>query len=310
MPIFRPRHNQQKKSNTRPRARFGIALVGAALIALAGCGGSGSGSSSGSGNGADAGASGNKNLDLIQPGTLTSASSGEYRPFSYFDDGGKLVGFDKDISDAVAKQMGLKSDTKTGEFATLIGGIQSNRYDVIIGSMTPTPKREKAVSFSNGYYTSGAQLFVQKSSSCTDPKSLKAATIGVASGTTYEDFLKDKKWVASTKTYASDVVALKDLSTGRLDGVGRPAAMHDRRADADGEGLGFFRIGHQCRELLVHVWPFPVQDRALGQIRQIAFQLGQLAVQDKSDTDEGAVVEPAQRLSPPLLLDRGPRRDL
>ncbi len=206
--IFRLR-NGHKTSPTRIRARFAIALGGAALVALTGCGGGGS----------DTGSSGGNDLKLITEGTLTSASSGEYRPFSYVDEGGKLVGFDKDISDAVAKQMGLKSDTKTGEFSTLIGGIQSHRYDVIIGSMTPTKKRENAVSFTDGYYTSGAQLFVQQSSSCTDPESLKAATIGVASGTTYEDFLKDKKWVASTKTYASDVVALKDLSTGRLDGV-------------------------------------------------------------------------------------------
>ena len=188
-----------------------LAASGAMILALAACGGSDDKAGSG-------GSAGGADLGLVTDGTLTSASSGEYRPFSFKEDG-KLVGFDKDISDAVAKQMGLKSDPKTGEFDTLIQGVQSNRYDVVIGSMTPTPKREEVVAFTDGYYTSGAQAFVQDSSDCTDPAKLKKATVGVARGTTYADFLKDKPWVGEVKTYASDVTALGDLGTGRLDAV-------------------------------------------------------------------------------------------
>ena len=187
-----------------------VAAAGLMIMGLAACGGGDEATPGGEGGGED--------LGLITEGSLTSASSGEYRPFSFKQDG-KLVGFDKDIADAVSKEMGLKSETKTGEFDTLIQGVQSNRYDVVIGSMTPTEKREKAVSFTDGYYTSGAQAFVQESSDCTDPTKLKKATVGVARGTTYADFLEGKGWVGEVKTYASDVTALEDLSNGRLDAV-------------------------------------------------------------------------------------------
>lgn len=202
-------HQRRKKG---PRAVIAVAAASLMIMGLAACGG-GDETTGGSSEGG-----GGEDLGLITEGTLTSASSGEYRPFSYKEDG-KLVGFDKDIADAVAKEMGLESDTKTGEFDTLIQGVKTNRYDVVIGSMTPTDKRKEQVSFTDGYYTSGAQAFVQDSSDCTDPSKLKKATVGVARGTTYADFLEGKAWVGEVKTYASDVTALEDLGTGRLDAV-------------------------------------------------------------------------------------------
>ncbi|MDO5495733.1 MAG: transporter substrate-binding domain-containing protein, partial [bacterium] len=63
--------------------------------------------------------------------------SGEYQPFSYFE-GNTLTGFDYDIGAAVAEEMGLEIQGETAPFSSLIGGVQANRYDVIIGSMTPT----------------------------------------------------------------------------------------------------------------------------------------------------------------------------
>ncbi|HET8600177.1 MAG TPA: transporter substrate-binding domain-containing protein [Segeticoccus sp.] len=203
MPIRR-QHDHQQGTRTGGR-RWRAAAIGAAgALALSACGGGGAQSASGG--------------SLIKKDTLTVAMSGQFRPFS-FHENGKLTGFDYDIGQAIAQQMGLTYAPKTAEFDSLIQGVQSNRYDVIIGSMTPTPKREKAVDFTNGYYSSGAQMFVRKGSDCTDPAQMQNPTIGVARGTTYQDYLSDQKWVGGTKTYASDVTALVDLSKGRMDGV-------------------------------------------------------------------------------------------
>lgn len=189
----------------RLRTWSAFAVAGVTMVALAGCG-------------SDDGGGSSSEAKLIEEGTLIAASSGEYRPFSYFEDG-KLVGFDKDIADAVGKAAGLEVKTETGTFDTLIQGVQSNRYDVIIGSMTPTEKRDNAVDFTDGYYTSGAQMFVREGSDCTDPKKMDEPTIGVARGTTYQEYLEGEGWAGNVKTYASDVTALGDLATGRLDGV-------------------------------------------------------------------------------------------
>lgn len=204
---MRIRRQQDHHRTTAPVRRLGqAAAIGAvAALALSACGGSSAAQTESGGQ-------------LIKEGTLTVAMSGAFRPFSFHQDG-KLTGFDHDIGQAIAQQMGLEYAPKTGAFDTLIQGVQSNRFDVIIGSMTPTEKRDKAVDFTNGYYSSGAQMFVRKDSSCTNPTQMDKPTIGVARGTTYEEFLSDKDWVGDIKTYESDVTALVDLSKGRMDGV-------------------------------------------------------------------------------------------
>ena len=88
--------------------------------------------------------------------------SGLYKPFNYKENDGKLVGFDVEIGEALAKKMNMKATPVTNPWETLIQGLQAKKYDVILGSMAITEERLKAVSFSNPYYRSGAQIFVAK----------------------------------------------------------------------------------------------------------------------------------------------------
>src|SRR5690606_26656651 len=117
-----------------------------------------------------------------------------------FFEGNELTGFDHDIALAVGEEMGLEVKTETGTFDSLIQGVKSKRYDVLIASMTPTEKREKAVDFTDSYYSSGATMFVRNDSDCEDPTAMDSPTVGVASGTTYQDFLEGEDWVGDIRT--------------------------------------------------------------------------------------------------------------
>jgi polar amino acid transport system substrate-binding protein len=156
---------------------------------------------------------------LVTPGQLTFAMSGQYRPFNYFDKDGKLAGFDVDMGNEIAKKLGLKPNPVTGPFDSLVAGLSSKRYDVIIGSMSPTAARKKQVDFTKDYYDSGAQLFVKKDSSIASVSDLRNATVGVTLGTTFEAFAKTQPGVKSVRTYPSDNQALTELANGRLDAV-------------------------------------------------------------------------------------------
>lgn len=184
-----------------------IGVAAAAALALSACGDDG---------GSEAGGE----PQLVEDDTLVVAMSGEFQPFSYFE-GNELTGFDYDIGVAVAEEMGLEMQSETAAFASLIGGVQANRYDVLIASMTPTEERAEAVDFTGGYYSSGAQAFVPEGTECTDITELDSPTIGVATGTTYQTYLEEEggDWVGDVRTFDSDVVALRDLGTGRLDAV-------------------------------------------------------------------------------------------
>ncbi|RXT04262.1 ABC transporter substrate-binding protein [Ammoniphilus sp. CFH 90114] len=145
------------------------------------------------------------------------AMSGLYKPFN-FKEGGELTGFDVEIGQALAEKMGMKPVPVTNPWETLIQGLVSNKYHAIIGSMTVTEERLKTVNFTNPYYRSGAQIFVSETNQ--DLKSaddLKGKTIGVVKASTYKDLAVT--YTDKIVEYDSDLTALMDLPTGRLDAV-------------------------------------------------------------------------------------------
>lgn len=147
------------------------------------------------------------------------AMSGVYKPFNYKENG-KLSGFDVEIGQALAQRMGMKAVPVTNPWETIIQGLQAKKYDAIIGSMTITEERSKAVDFTDTYYRSGAQVFVSEDNSdLTSAEKLKGKKIGVVKSSIYSDHaqtLTDKDKIVE---YDSDITALMDLPTGRLDAV-------------------------------------------------------------------------------------------
>ncbi|GED33754.1 ABC transporter substrate-binding protein [Brevibacillus centrosporus] len=177
-------------------------------LLLAACGSQESGSAPAAGGQAD---SGKKDF--------TYAMSGVYKPFS-FKENGNLTGFDVEIGQALAEKMGMNAVPITNPFETIIQGLDSKKYDSIIGSLTVTEERQKAVSFTNAYYRSGSQIFVQEGNTTIKSKEdLKGKKIGVVKASNYLDWAKKLTDEDKITTYDSDITALLDLPTGRLDAV-------------------------------------------------------------------------------------------
>ncbi|MBA4601443.1 transporter substrate-binding domain-containing protein [Thermoactinomyces sp. AMNI-1] len=156
----------------------------------------------------------------LQRGTFTFAMSGLYKPFNYHETekGSRLTGFDVDIGKALAKEMGLRPNPVAVPWETIIAGLQMRKYDAIIGSMGITNKRKKAVNFTDPYYRSGAQIFVAKENlSIRSADDLKGKTIGVVKATTFKDVALE--YSSDIVEYTSDITALQDLPTGRVDAV-------------------------------------------------------------------------------------------
>ena len=145
--------------------------------------------------------------------------SGLFKPFNYKENG-ELTGFDVEIGKALADKMGMKPVPVTNPWETIIQGLLAKKYDAIIGSMTITDERKKTVSFSNPYYRSGSQVFISgKNQTIKSLEDLKGKKIGVVKASPYGDSarkLTDKDKVIE---YDSDLTALMDLPTGRLDAV-------------------------------------------------------------------------------------------
>ncbi|MGF7088449.1 polar amino acid transport system substrate-binding protein [Kroppenstedtia sanguinis] len=107
---------------------------------------------------------------------------------------------------------------ETTPWETIVAGLQAGKYDAVIGSMGITEKRKKAVLFTKPYYHSGAQIFVREGNrEIKTAEDMKGKKIGVVKASTYKD--EAMKHSKKVKEYTSDVVALQDLPTGRIDAV-------------------------------------------------------------------------------------------
>src|SRR5258707_3716536 len=85
---------------------------------------------------------------------LKVATNGSWRPQSYLDDHNQLVGFDIDVAREIARRLGRTATFDTPDFATMTGGHWHGRWDLAVGSVTPTAARAQVVGFAGVYYYS------------------------------------------------------------------------------------------------------------------------------------------------------------
>ncbi|MDE5052456.1 transporter substrate-binding domain-containing protein [Niallia taxi] len=155
--------------------------------------------------------------ELIHKNQFVFAASGEFKPFSYINDELTMSGFDIEVGEALAKEMGLEPVQKRIKFKGIVEGVKTGRADAAVASHTINPQRSKYVSFSTPYYYSGPQIFTRPDSKIKTVKDLEGKEVAVAKGSTYADTAS--KYTDKVKTYDSDITALQALSSGRHDAV-------------------------------------------------------------------------------------------
>ncbi|WP_018962886.1 basic amino acid ABC transporter substrate-binding protein [Coprothermobacter platensis] len=153
--------------------------------------------------------------------TLSVGTSADFPPLESIDENGNFVGFDIDLMNAIAKQMGYTVKWENSDFAGLVASVQTGKYDAVISGMTITASRQEEVDFSDPYFRSDQAVVVQNSNTTIKSQAdLADKKIGVQLGTTGE-MLARKLVNANGKvfTYDSPDQAFLDLNTGRLDAV-------------------------------------------------------------------------------------------
>jgi polar amino acid transport system substrate-binding protein len=154
---------------------------------------------------------------LVEEGKFIYAASGEFKPFSVTNNDGTMSGFDIEVAEAVAKEMGLEAEQKKFKFAGIVEGVKSGRFDAAVASHTITDERLKEVDFSTPYYYSGPQIFVRPDSSVETLDDLEGMEIAVSKGSTYAETAQGV--TDNIQQYDSDVVALEALNKGKHDAV-------------------------------------------------------------------------------------------
>ena len=175
---------------------------------------------------------------VMSKGVLVMSTDPEYPPQSSLDENNEFVGFDIDVGRQIADRLGVKVEFVTPSWDVITAGNWAGRWDVSVGSMTPTAARREVLDFPAVYYYTPAALAVHAdNTSIAEPAAASGKTIGVGVATTYENYLKKDLVIdaegappfeyriddANIQTYDTDLLALDDLRLG--DGVRLDAAV-------------------------------------------------------------------------------------
>ncbi|MEA9391415.1 ABC transporter substrate-binding protein [Acerihabitans sp. TG2] len=168
-------------------------------------------------------------------GVINLVTDAHYPPCEVFaDDNKTMVGFEPDLWNAIGKVLGVGINPVSIDFAGLIPGVKSGRYDMAMECISDSLEREKQVTFVNyAYATNEVYTLANNHSIVGDPLSLCGLKVGVQSGTDFEHAISDifspncvknsKPAIKVTTLPSADAVLLA-LYAGRIDFVLNDAA--------------------------------------------------------------------------------------
>jgi ABC-type amino acid transport substrate-binding protein len=196
---------------------LGAALV-TMLAAISACGSNdksgGGAATTGSAGGSTGSASAGGQLGTIQPGVLKVAIE-PYAPYTSMQ-GGKQVGLEADMLNAVAARLGLKVQTTVTDFTGMISGVQTHRYDITTGGIAWSQKREKLGLFTDPLYYSPTALGVTNGKVYKSFADLKGLDLGTVTGYVWVDGIKQIPG-AKLHAYPNVQAIFDDLKAKRID---------------------------------------------------------------------------------------------
>jgi His/Glu/Gln/Arg/opine family amino acid ABC transporter permease subunit len=155
---------------------------------------------------------------IRKSGELRIGTDATYPPLES-SEGGQFTGFDIDLGNSVARELGVRAVWINSGFDGIFPALQNGTFDAVISSVTITPERTAAMLFSDPYYDSGQLIAVRKGTEgISKPEDLVGKKAGVQINTTAQIDLEKRKGVV-VAVYNTIDLALLDLKNGRIDAV-------------------------------------------------------------------------------------------
>jgi len=163
------------------------------------------------------------------------AAGGAPYVFKDPDNPNKHIGFEVDLAEALAKELGRPIEFQQYEFTRLIPGVERGDFDFAMNGLEITPDRKKRVRFSRPYYIYKLQLVVRadedRFQTLEELKKVKDAKVGTLGDTAASRLLE--KMGIPTQTYDGQVEPYRDLALKRVDAVllDLPIALYYAKKD-------------------------------------------------------------------------------
>ncbi|MGH3961850.1 MAG: ABC transporter substrate-binding protein [Pseudonocardiaceae bacterium] len=199
------------------RSRRRAALPAAVLAVLAaGCGNSEPGTTA-------------TGIPLVKAGQLTTCTGLPYEPFQFERDG-QVVGFDVDLVDLVAKELGVTQQIVDTPFDGIQSGADLNagKCDLAAAGMTITEVREQNFDFSAPYFDATQGLVAKKGSGLTGLAQLTGRRVAVQNGTTGQKYAEENAPDVELVVFEDLGLLLTAVETGDVDaGINDNGVLYD-----------------------------------------------------------------------------------
>lgn len=205
------------------RTTTALALCVTASLALGACGGEEEAATTESG------------VELVQAGTLVTCTHLPYEPFQFQEDA-EIVGFDVDVVDAIAEDLGVEQEIIDTPFETIQSGedLNAGKCDLAAAGMTINDVREENLDFSAPYFEATQALITPVGSGYDSLESLDGLRLGIQSGTTGAEYAQENADGAELVTFEDLGLLLTAVQSGQVEAaINDNSVLYDFTADND-----------------------------------------------------------------------------
>ena len=162
--------------------------------------------------------------EIKDSGKLVIGTCADYPPYEWHlikDGKDEIIGFDIDIAQAIADELGVELEIKDMDFDGLIPALSTGKIDMIIAGMNPTDERKQSVDFTDIYYTQKDALVIKSedAENIQSENDLKKASLATQKATIQETYLLENFPDAALQSVPKWNTAILSLVTGKVDAV-------------------------------------------------------------------------------------------
>ena len=191
-------------------------MAAAGVLTLSGCSNSSTSTAASSGASSAAGSSADQLAAIQASGKLIVALEGAWQPWSYHDESDTLVGYDVEVSRAIAEKLGVEPEYVESDWDSLFAGLDAGRYDMVCNGVEVTEERAKTYAFTTPYGYIHTALAVRKDNEDIHSfEDLKGKTTANSLASTYMELAESYGATVQGIDTLEETIQL--LTAGRID---------------------------------------------------------------------------------------------
>jgi len=191
-------------------------MAAAGVLTLSGCSNSSTSTAASSGASPAADSSADQLAAIQASGKLIVALEGAWQPWSYHDESDTLVGYDVEVSRAIAEKLGVEPEYVESDWDSLFAGLDAGRFDMVCNGVEVTDERALTYDFTTPYGYIHTALAVRKDNNEIKTfEDLKGKTTANSLASTYMELAESYGATVQGIDTLEETIQL--LTAGRID---------------------------------------------------------------------------------------------